>query len=397
MANLTLLEGGLGTCLGDGYEFADGAVTDTRLMGVLGLRLHWIKDTEGRGPQNIYHFYYYDIEEIGLDTLTVYVLDTEDEVATATRSCFGGLGAVMWPVTEEEGRWLVHRFVDETRRKKQMLPENIEQARFILSQPAELSEQEIEALRRKTCTMIRTDYGVVNYYLMRLFGKDEEGAALLRAKGLPEENFEDVSLPRHATFLKNSIENFTDRNGRASYLSESLVESFDNHWIVVSEIEVVDGRVVSCRKRSEFKISVPEASMMLSRSEFVTVYEILSEDMTPFDEAFALFSLGTTRTGHETGDMYMEFKPDNMHAEQQEFKLSDDIEALYYVTDFGQLIVAAYSLEAIQRAEKRIARDSLAVHVTPTAKYNFAQSILYEFAVSGFTDFEEYLDSLDLK
>ena len=59
--------------------------------------------------------------------------------------------------------------------------------------------------------------------------------------------------------------------------------------------------------------------------------------------------------------------------------------------------MAAYSLEAIQRAEKRIAKDSLAVYVTPTAKYNFAQSILYEFAVSGYTDFEEYLDSLDLK
>ena len=395
MANLTLLEGGLGACLGDGYAFSDGAVTDTRLMGVLGLRLHWIKDAPGREPQNIYQFYYYDIEEIGLDTLTVYVLDTQDEVETATRSCFGGLGAVMWPVTEAEGRWLVHRFVDETRRKKQMLPENIEQARFILNQPAELSDKDIETLMLKTCTLVRTDCGVVNYYLMRLFGKDEAGAALLRAKGVPPENFEDVSLPGHATFLKNTIENFTDRNGRASYLSESLVESYENHWIVVSEIEVVDGRVTSCRKRSEFKISVPEASMMLSRSEFVTVYEILSEDMTPFDEAFALFSLGTTRTGHETGDMYMEFKPDNLHAEQREFKLSDDIEALYYVTDFGQLIVAAYTLEAIQRAEKRIARDPLAVYVTPTAKYNFAQSILYEFAVSGYTDFSEFLDSLD--
>ena len=44
MAGLTLIEGGLGAGLGGGYTFADGAVTDTRLMGVLGLRLHWIKD-----------------------------------------------------------------------------------------------------------------------------------------------------------------------------------------------------------------------------------------------------------------------------------------------------------------------------------------------------------------
>ena len=394
MANLTILEGGLGAGLGGGYTFADGAVTDTRLMGVLGLRLHWIKESGGRGPQNIYQFYYYDIEELGLDTLSVFILDTEEEVASATRSSFGGLGAVMWPVSEREGRWLACRFIEETKRKGQPLPENLDQIRFVLENAPQLTDSEVETLMRKTCTMIYTDYGVINYYLMRLFGKDKAGAELLKASGLPEDNFEDVSLPTHATFLKNTIENFTDRNGRASYLCESLVETRGGHWIVVSEIEIVDNRVTSCRKRSEFRVSVPEASMMLARNEYVTVYEILSEDMTPFDEAFAAYSIGTTRTGHETGDMYMEFKPDNRHAENREFKLSDDIEALYYVTDFGQLIVAAYSLDAIQRAEKRIASDALSVFVVPTAKYNFAQSILYEFAVSGYTDFEEYLSTL---
>ena len=393
MANLTVIEGGLGACHGCGYTFVDGAVTDTRLMGVLGLRLHWQKEEEGRGAQNIYHFYYYDIEEIGLDTLSVFVLESETEVEVATKSCFGGLGAVMWPVTEKEGRYLVCRFVEETRKKAQMLPENIEQARFITEDPPVLGETEVENLHRKMCTFIKTEYGIVNYYLMRLFGKDEAGAELLRAKNLPESNFEDVSLPRHSTFLKNSIEVFTDGSGRSSYLSESLVESSDSHWIVVSEIEVSDMRVVSCRKRSAFKVTTTEASMMLSRNEYITVYEIMSEDMDPFDEAFDVFSLGTTRTGHETGDMYMEFKSDNSHAEQKEFMLSDDIQTLYYVTDYGQLIVAAYSLEAIQLAERRIASDPLSAYLMATAKYNFAQSILYEFAVSGYTDFEEFLSS----
>ena len=82
-------------------------------------------------------------------------------------------------------------------------------------------------------------------------------------------------------------------------------------------------------------------------------------------------------------------------SELKEFNLSDDIEALYYVTDYGQLIVAAYSLEAIQSAEMRIAKSPVAAVVLPTAKYNFAQSILYEFAVSGYTDFGEFLESLD--
>ena len=173
------------------------------------------------------------------------------------------------------------------------------------------------------------------------------------------------------------------------------LEGYDEHWIVVSETEVQDGRVISCRKRSAFKISTAEASMMLSRNEYVTVFEILTQDMEPFDQVFDIYSLGMTRTDHETGEMFMEFKPDNSHAELKEFNLSDDIEALYYVTDYGQLIVAAYSLEAIQSAERRIAKSPVAAVVLPTAKYNFAQSILYEFAVSGYTDFGEFLESLD--
>ena len=395
MAQLKIIEGGLGAAVGDDHRFVDAAVTDTRLMGVLGLRIHWRKTAPGDFVSDVYHFYYYDIEEIGLDSLSVFALATEDEVEIATKSCFGGLGAVMWPVTEKEARYLVCSFVAETERKKQPLPERVDQARVILDEPPEMTEAEIENLQRKMCTMVRTDYGVVNYHLMRMFGKDTEGAALLRAKGLPEENFEDVSLRTHATFLKNTIEEFTDEDGRKTYLSESLVEGADSHWMVVSETEVLESKVVSCRKRSAFKVSLAEASMMLARSEYVTVYEILTEDMTPFDEMFTVFSLGTTRTEHETGEMFMEFKADNSHAEQAEFSLSDDIEALYYVTDYGQLIVAAYSLDAIKSAEERIASCPLAVYVMPTDKYNFAQSILYEFALSGETDFNGFLDTID--
>ena len=134
--------------------------------------------------------------------------------------------------------------------------------------------------------------------------------------------------------------------------------------------------------------------MKLSRPEFVTVYEIYG-DMDVFDREFAPYTLGATKTGHDCGDMYMEFKRDNYHVEQADFKLSDDVQTLYFVTDYGQLIVGAYSLDDIVRAEALLQTGRIHKIIQSTAKYQFADPIIYEFAMSGMTDFTEFLKSLD--
>ena len=376
------------------YIFVSGAVTDTRLMGVLGLHIHWQKQLEYTDePVNLHQFYYFDVEELGLDSIKICDTDSDADVEKMRKSCFGGLGAVMWQVTEKDARYLVQYFVRDTLAKKQPLIPEAEEIKFITAEPVTLSEEELSRLNRKMCTLIKTDYGVVNYYLMRCFGKDPEGAALLKDPAAPPENFDDVSLRRHATFLQNNIEEFTDENGRLTYLSESLVESENGHSIVLTETEVREGRVYSVRLKNRMNISVPEASMLLNKGEFVTVYEILA-DMDDFDRDFAEITLGTTRTDHECGDLYMEFKPDNSHAESPQFRLSDDVAAIYYVTDYGQLVVGAYSIAGIMAVENRILRSPVMQDVCPTGKFQFAQSVIYEFALSGFTDFGEFINAI---
>ena len=392
MPEFKVLKGGLVSPVTDKYRFQDAVCTDTRLMGVLGLRVHWKDFTDPLDPEDIYHFYYYDIEEIGLDYLQISKVKDEEELALLTKRNFGGLGAGYWPLSEDESRYLICSFAEETKRKRQPLPENIADIGFILRNPVEFSEEQKRRLDLKLCTMISTDYGTVNYYLMRLFGKDPKGAALLAAPDADPADLEDVSLPSHATFLKNKIEEFKDENG-TSYLCESLVESSDSHWIVISEVTLSNGKIKSCKRRSAFRISSAEASMKTARREYITVYEIIA-DMDSFDSCFDDFTAGATRTGHETGEMFMCFKPDNSHVEKQEFALSDDIETLYYVTDYGQLISAANSVPDIQKSEILISRSPLADKVYPTGRYNFDCGVLYDFAISGFTDFEEYLDAI---
>jgi hypothetical protein len=390
---ITLIKGGKDAD-STAYSYVSGCVTDTRLMGVLGLHLHWVENVPGlEEPEHVHQYLYYDIEEIGLDSISIRDFDDESSAILAEKSSFGGLGAKMVPVSEKEGRYLVCLFVEETKRKKQPLPPETAALAFILDHPIELSEEEKKVLDGKICAPILTDHGAVNYYLMRVFGKDEEGAALLKKEGAPEENFEDISRPHHATFLKNSITDFRGEDGKVSYLSESLTESRNSYEITVSELVVEDGKVVSAKKKSSISVSTQEASLLLNTDEYVSVFEIES-DMDFFDMAFEGFSVGTTRTRHDTGEMYMEFRTDNKHVEKSEFRLSDDVFAIYYSTDFGQLIMGTYTPFDSAIAEAKL-MTFFKKDLRCTGRYHFAQSVIYEFALSGFDDFEAFISSIE--
>jgi len=354
--------------------------------------LHWELPYPAAEP-HLHQYYYYDIEELGLETYRTYAGDDPLAVELACKNLFGGLGARMKPLNERESRYLATEFISETKRKKQALPEEAVDLEFITRMPVFLSGEEQEELVAKILTEIRSDYQLIHYFLMRIFGMDLKGAAYLCAPTFLSAGGPQTFLTEHSTFLRNTIEEYLDENGRLSYLCESLVETGNKHWLVISELEICEGRITTARRKSAFEISLYEASMMLSRWEYVTVYEIL-KDPDDFDIEFTTYSLGTMRTEHTNGEMFMEFKKDNNHVDQRVFNLSDDINCLYYLTDFGQLILAAYSLEAIGLMEDRLHGSALSSAVFPSARYQFQEPVLYEFAQSDYEDFEEFLKTL---
>ena len=387
-----VINGGKSESLFSEYTYLDGEVTDTRLMGVLGVHLHWELPFPAAEP-HFHQYFYYDVEELGLETYRTYVGDDPVAVTLACQNLFGGLGAKMQPLTEREGRFLVSELIKDTKKKGIPLPPEAVDLDFITQVPVLLSKEEQDALNEKICTKILSDYQLVHYYLMRIFGKDLKGAAYLCSPSFLSSGGPLPFLSEHATFLKNTIEEYIDETGHLSYLCESLVETENRHFLVMSELEVSHGKISSATKRSMLELSIYEASMMLRRWEFIMVYEIL-DDPDNFDAQFAGYTLGAMRTEHSNGEMFMEFKRDNAHVNQRVFNLSDDIACLYYVTDFGQLILGAYSLEAVTQMADRLQNSRLSSIVFPTSKYQFQEPVLYEFAQSDFEEFEEFLKSL---
>ncbi len=391
---LQLIKGGLYPGSYGRYKFIEGKATDTRLMGVVGVHLVW-EDSASADQGPLHQFYYFDYEELGLDYLRIYVGSDEREIADILKENFGGLGASYVSLTERESRYIVKFFAEDTKAKGEQLPEDIDTVAFILDDgQEELSSEEKRELDLKMSAPIRSDYGVINYYLMRCFGKDPSGSELLLSPAAKKEDIQDVTPPYHATFLRNKIETLPDSAGmHKSYRCESLIETDRGHMLVVSTVGVFRRAVTDVELVSSFAVSVYEASMMLSKHEFITVYDVTAMP-DDFLDMLDEFLLGCTRTGHANGEMFMEFMPHNDHVEKKLFFLSDDIKSLYFASDGGQLIIAAYNIENILAAESRLITSPFSNMLTPTNRYQFQSSLLYDFADSDFDDFNDFLDSL---
>ena len=95
-SNFKLINGGLTeTAEGSRKEFISAYVTDTRLMGVTGMYVHWALP-ENSHMTHLHQFFYFDAEECGFDTYRSVLgdggKDEFEEIRDIENYLMGGLG-----------------------------------------------------------------------------------------------------------------------------------------------------------------------------------------------------------------------------------------------------------------------------------------------------------------
>ncbi len=384
--SFTVIEGGLSAPKNSTpRQFMGAYVTNTRLMGVIGLYIHWRLDDRYPSP-DFHQFFYLDSEEYGFETYRSVLGNSVEEISSIEQTLIGGLGGSKEEITEREARALIYQYAQFNKSHGLPLPDGFQEYQFLIETPTILEPDEQDSLRKKQCDAVVTDYQAINYFLMRCFGQDYEAAQWLCA-----ENF-DLDLYREygiATLCKNTID--PDESQPGTYLCESLIERKDRYVLLVSQLTVSKHRITSFEKCSGFSVSSAEAAMMLAKPEFVTVYEILMS-ADEFNDTMEQMPLSAMMTSHDNGRLFLAFNNNNNHVDKQVFRLSEDVFGLYYITDFGQLIVSSFSLTGIHALEKDLRKSVLAPYLLATAKYEFKEPVLYEFIQSDFEDFNEFLD-----
>ena len=388
---LTVIEGGVPYLVKNRQKLLVSAyVTNTRLMGVLALYAPWrISDTDE--SLDFHQFFYIDCEESGLETYTGILGSDRSEIDATEQALVGGLGAEKIEITYPQlsGILTFYRMFNEARSLP--LPNGYSEYSFLLEPGTILNPDEHTEVMRLICGEITSDYQAVNYFLMRCFGQDHRAAAFLSAGDFDLDIYLNY---KGATFCKNTIDkDHVYDDGATAYLCESLVERRGNYEIIISRVVVKDLKIVGLSHCSGFAVSAAEAAMMLAKAEFVTVYEVLLSDEDMENNIGELtINLNTIMSVQENGRLFMAFKKNNDHVNSRIFRLSNDVKGIYYLTDYGQLIVAAYTLQEIRHLENQLKVSPLAPFLIPTAKYEFKEPVLFEFMQSDFEDFDDFLN-----
>ena len=390
---LTVIEGGLAASIDKRPKyFLSAYVTDTRLMGVLAVHACW-KIPYGDELSDFHQFFYIDCEEMGLETYKSFLDSDPSEIEMAEQALVGGLGASKIDISERQLMGLLTEYRLFNENHKLPLPEKYEEYRFLIEPETILTPEESHILMKLICGEIRSDYQTINYFLMRCFGRDYTGAAYLSEGKFPLDLYDNY---RQATFCKNVIDKDASYvDGATAYMFESLIEMNNCYETVISRVVVRDLKIVDFEHCSGFAVSSAEAAMMLSKPEFVTVYEVLLSEQDMDENIGELtITLNTVMSVHDNGRLFMAFKPSNSHVDSRIFRLSNDVRGIYFLTDYGQLIMAAYSLIEIQTLERKLAACPLAPFLMATAKYEFKEPVLFEFINSDFEDFEDFLEAI---
>lgn len=364
-------------------KFISSYATDTRLMGVVGMYIHWKLEGE-----DFYQLFHFDAEEYGFDNYISLRGDNIDRLAVEKAAMMGGLGGRYVSLKEDEAIYLFQKFMAMNLKKNLPLPEPRIEYAFLYKDKIKLNNNEKKLLMNKISEEIVSEYQAINYFLMRAFSKDEEGMRHLTNQ--KELSFYDGKSP--ATLLKNIIEEQKTEAG-ISYICESLIEESLKYRIEISEIEVknINGKVYisDAQKRSDLKVSATEAALMLNRSEYVNVYSI--EDVPDFVEIFKAKKPQALHNTHSSVDLFTEFNINNNHVKEKIYMLNGDIYGVYCITESGQFIVAGYDLDKIEKIERYLVKSELNEYIALIEKLEFKESVLYEFVNSGYEDFFDFL------
>lgn len=371
-------------------KFKWAYVTNTRLMGVVFLCVCWEED-----ESEFYQLFYFDAEEFGLDTYQSFHGKSKD-LEEAIDSMSGGLGGINIDITEDEARQLISSFIKYNLERHIEMPGREEEYLHYYDIHLEVSPKTFG----KMCEEITTSYQLVNYYVMRLLGKDFEAADFLTDGFSSVDHYPEI---KGATLCKSTVDPIEGEAG--SFMVECVLD-VDNgfHSILTCQVDtkcqknedgqIMDYKVTGFKPISKFRITPEETALKLGRSEFITLVHFLG-DADEFTKEVSPLLKRAMVTEHEKGKVYMIFNPDNSHVNKKVFQLNGDVYGTFYVTNFNHILISSFNEETVAALEKELGASYLGSKCRVRKRYEFTNPVLFMFIESGMTDFKEFVSIIE--
>ena len=422
-SNLSVIRGDLPVSPGlAGGDFIRAEVTDTRLMGVIGVHI------ERKNESGTFHqLFYLDMEEYGLDEYKSYTLRENAPVLKSQMdTMFGSLGATWHEINEKEAIYLIQEAVKINEAFESEFPDGFKEYESILNVPSPLTDAEIGQLWSKTTVKLKSDYELINYYIMRHAAMDQPAENYLSAGGnlsagdypagdlplgaAPEPGafktfvmtepgtFKTFVMTEPGTLYRNEVQPLDEaQNSIASirkYLTRSIVSDDTGFRYIISSIDVAGPKVISFTVKHDMRISGWEAANIMARKEYVTVIKALSRDYPTLIPALrGRFSAMETHS-HNKGKLLMFFKKNNNHVNKEIYRLDEDVRGSIFIDYKGELVLASYDLEELYYFESVIREICMNKKITlnDMGRFAFPEATLGHYVNEDYGEFSGFLD-----
>lgn len=355
------------------FEFAK--ITKSRLMGSLGLHIKWKDDKE-----SLNQFFLLDSEEEGIADYVGIRNATYEEIFIEENRLMGGLGSSVIRILKKEALSLLYEYGRINIKKSLSFPGVFPEYEYLLKRDTTVDEYE---LFMKTCIKISSAVEFINYMTMRLVARDNKA---LRFFSSEKEPLYPQLSSNGAALLKNNVSKMSDNR----YFSNAIIEDPTGYYKIklgFTIIEEDEFKLRSILASEKQPIDNETLRELINRPEYIANFKIQNQDV--------LYELKKSyptlyKVPFEKGDMYTKFKPHNDHVKETEYRISDDLEAIFFKNE-KEIVFAALDKKTYKVGFKLL--ESIPGLILNN-EFVFSYPVIYDFAESDFDKFSNFLEDL---
>ncbi|MBK5254296.1 MAG: hypothetical protein JJE03_07580 [Peptostreptococcaceae bacterium] len=390
MAELKVLKGGLSKDVNifSDMKFINCMATDTRLMGVVALKLLW-----NYKSNDFIQLFHLDFSEYGVDGY--YDTDTTDNIESKWIHMSGGLGGNEVSITFPEVLGLInHSQRINLKHRKNHSDDLIDFQMFIESiykHMLEASDGIVDdgtIFMDSTCKKISNHFESINYFIMRIY--DDDFCAANHISIFNRDRLSEIILlcNQSGSLIRNKIIETSDNK----YSCKALLLTDNGYYYldVSITIDPANKKIKEYYVNHEQKVSEIEAAFYTRQREYITMFKINSS-LEDFDLEKSKFVDSLDYKNKDTGFLHIIYNKNNNHVCNRNYFMSGDMYGAYFVTKSNQLLLMSHKIINITRMEDDLLSSTLMDNLELVDRYQFEHQILESFMNHYDSDFENFI------
>ena len=406
------------------FRFASCEATDTRLMGVVAMRITW------RGLENssaaFYQIIHLDFSEYGVDDYF------EFDCTPGTEACHDNIDAMEYhwhAFTSVMGGRIVSiplgimlnlinsaiQLAGDDVYRQYDSEENAEFRRNALlriglmketlgntdSICADFSEiQTIAAVSPNRLTPTET----INYFLMRLVDLDYPAASYLSTMSMDELQECELTNLRLQTLMRNTIKKSsqeedppTDGKSYPYRCSMTTLGELNYYYTTLviflsGDYKSRDSKVTAVRVGSMDRLSEYEAAIQLGRHEYITVFDCRDRMLGNFDGNRISYLTDVIPHQVPNGWLFTIYNKDNAHVNSSDYRMNDDVFGYALLTIDGEYVIMSNKLYNIDQMDKATLVSLYAPFMRLVGRYELATPIFQDLCSTYGIMFRELIE-----